>query len=350
MTETIEVVPDRIDQQQLAQQLVEAARAEGVELVGPGGLLTGLTKTVLETALEAEMSEHLGYERHDPVGRDGANSRNGTRTKTVLTEIGPVQIEVPRDRDASFDPVIVRKRQRRLDGIDEIVLSLTARGLTTGEIAAHFEEVYGATVSKDTISRITDKVLDEMAEWANRPLDAVYPVLFVDAIHIKVRDGQVTNRPFYVVIGVTVDGHRDILGIWAGDGGEGAKYWLHVLTEIKNRGVADACIVVCDGLKGLPESITTVWPQALVQACVLHLIRNTFRYASRRYWEQMAKDLRPVYTAATEQAAQARFEEFAEILGRPVPGDRRAMAQRLVGVRDLPGLRRGDPQGHLLHG
>jgi putative transposase len=172
MSDTIEPVADRIDQQQLAQQLVDAARAEGIELVGPGGLLTGLTKTVLETALEAEMSEHLGYERHDRTGRDGGNSRNGTRTKTVLTEIGPVQIEVPRDRDASFEPMIVRKRQRRLDGIDEIVLSLTARGLTTCEIAAHFEEVYGAKVSRDTISRITDKVLEEMAEWQNRPLDA----------------------------------------------------------------------------------------------------------------------------------------------------------------------------------
>jgi putative transposase len=322
MTDTIEPVPARIDQQQLAQELVGAARAEGVELVGPGGLLTGLTKTVLETALEAEMSEHLGYDKHDVVGRDGGNSRNGTRAKIVLTEIGPVQIEVPRDRDASFDPVIVRKRQRRLDGIDEIVLSLTARGLTTGEVAAHFAEVYGATVSRDTISRITDKVLEEMTEWQHRPLDRVYPVLFVDAIHLKVRDGQVTNRPFYVVIGVSVDGHRDILGIWAGEGGgagEGAKYWLHVFTEIKNRGVDDVCIVVCDGLPGLPAAISTVWPQALVQACVLHLIRNTFRYASRRYWEQMAKDLRPVYTAPTEAAAAERFAEFVETWGGLYP-------------------------------
>ena len=172
MTDTIEPVPARIDQQQLAQDLVEAARAEGVELVGPGGLLTGLTKTVLETALDAEMNEHLGYGKHDAAGRDGGNSRNGTRVKTVLTEIGPVEIEVPRDRDSSFEPVIVKKRQRRLNGIDEIVLSLTARGLTTGEVAAHFAEVYGAKVSKDTISRITDKVLEEMAEWQNRPLDA----------------------------------------------------------------------------------------------------------------------------------------------------------------------------------
>src|SRR3954451_18297104 len=319
MTETIEPMVESIDHQQLAQTLVEQARAEGVDLVGPGGLLTGLTKTVLETALEAEMSEHLGYDKHDPAGRTGGNSRNGSRAKTVLTEIGPVPIEVPRDRDGSFEPVIVRKRQRRLDGIDQLVLSLTARGLTTGEVAAHFDEVYGAKVSKDTISRITDKVCEEMTEWQNRPLDAVYPVLFVDAIHVKVRDGQVTNRPFYVVIGVTVDGHREVLGIWAGDGAEGAKYWLQVLTELKNRGVADVCIAVCDGLKGLPESITTVWPQALVQACVLHLIRNTFRYAARQYWEQMARDLRPVYTAPSEAAATERFTEFAEIWGPRYP-------------------------------
>src|SRR4051812_13609891 len=171
MTDTIGPVPARIDQQQLARELVEAARAEGVELVGPGGLLTGLTKTVLETALEAEMSEHLGYDKHDPAGRNGGNSRNGTRTKTVLTEVGPVEIEVPRDRVGNFEPVIVRKRQRRLDGIDQLVLSLTARGLTTGEIAAHFDEVYGAKVSRDTISRITDKVVEEMNALQARPLD-----------------------------------------------------------------------------------------------------------------------------------------------------------------------------------
>ena len=319
MTETIEPVPDRIDQQQLAQQLVDAARAEGVELVGPGGVLSGLTKTVLETALEAEMTEHLGYDHHDPAGRDSGNSRNGTRSKTVLTEIGPVEIDVPRDRDASFAPQIVRKRQRRLDGIDEIVLSLTARGLTTGEVAAHFAEVYGATVSKDTISRITDKVIEEMTEWQNRPLDPIYPVIFVDAIHVKVRDGHVTNRPFYVVIGVTVDGRRDILGIWAGDGGEGAKFWLAVLTEIKNRGTADVCIAVCDGLTGLGEAITTVWARTVVQTCILHLIRNSFRYASRKYWDQIAKDLRPIYTAPTEAAAAARFDEFTAAWGDQYP-------------------------------
>ena len=312
MTEMIEPMPAAIDQEQLARDLVERARAEGVELTGPGGLLTGLTKAVLETALEAEMTGHLGYEKHDPAGRDGGNSRNGTRAKTVQTEIGPVQIEVPRDRDGSFDPLVVHKRQRRLGGIDQIVLSLTARGLTTGEVAAHFEDVYGTRVSKDTISRITDQVVEEMTEWRNRPLDRrVYPVLFIDAIVVKVRDGQVTNRPVYVVIGVTVNGERDILGLWAGDGGEGAKFWLGVLTELKNRGVADVCIVVCDGLKGLPDSVTTTWSYAQVQACILHLIRNTFRYASRRDWEELARDLKPIYTAPDADAAGARFDEFA---------------------------------------
>lgn len=311
ITEMIDpVTGEIIDEKQIAEQLLTQAKEQGVSLVGPVGLLDGLTKTVLETALEAEMTEHLGYEKHQVT--DSENARNGTRSKTVLTEVGPVEIEVPRDRDGSFEPKIVRKRQRRLDGIDEIVLSLTARGLTTGEVAAHFDDVYGASVSKDTISKITDKVIEEMTEWQNRPLDRVYPVVFIDAIVVKVRDGQVRNKPFYVAIGVTTAGERDILGIWAGDGGEGAKFWLGVLTELKNRGVEDVCIVVCDGLKGLPESITTTWEFAVVQTCIIHLIRNTFKFASRKYWDQIARDLRPVYTAPTEAAARARFEEFAE--------------------------------------
>src|SRR3954451_11980700 len=302
MTDTIDDVAGKepvvpaVDEQGLAEQLVAQAREKGIELVGPNGLLSQLTKRVLETALEAEMSDHLGYDKHDPVGRNQGNSRNGVRAKTVLTEIGPVEIDVPRDTDASFSPQIVKKRQRRLSGVDEIVLSLTARGLTTGEISAHFAEVYGASVSKDTVSKITDKVVEEMIEWCNRPLDPVYPVIFIDAIVVKVRDGQVRNKPIYVVIGVTVNGERDILGLWAGNGGEGAKFWLQVLTELKNRGVQDVCIAVCDGLKSLPEAITTVWELATVQACIIHLIRNTFRFASRKYWDQISHDLRPVYT------------------------------------------------------
>jgi putative transposase len=318
-TEKHEPAGPVLDEQGLAEQLVAQARAKGIDLVGPTGLLTRLTKQVFETALEGEMSEHLGYDKHDPVGRNHGNSRNGVRTKTVLTEIGPVEIDVPRDTDASFEPQIVKKRQRRLTGVDEIVLSLTARGLTTGEIAAHFAEVYGASVSKETVSKITDKVVEEMTTWCNRPLDAVYPVIFIDAIVVKVRDGQVRNKPIYVVIGVTVSGERDILGLWAGDGGEGAKFWLQVLTELKNRGVADVCIAVCDGLKGLPDAITTVWELTTVQQCIIHLLRNTFRFASRKYWDQIAHDLRPVYTAANEAEALARFEEFEEKWGKPYP-------------------------------
>jgi putative transposase len=322
MTDTLEPVAaakEEVDQEQLAQRLLAQAKEQGVELVGPDGLLNQLTKRVLETALEEEMAEHLGYDKHDPVGRNFGNSRNGVRSKTVLTEIGPVEIDVPRDVDASFQPQIVKKRQRRLSGVDEIVLSLTARGLTTGEISAHFAEVYGASVSKDTVSKITDKVVEEMNEWCNRPLDPVYPVIFIDAIVVKVRDGQVRNKPIYVVIGVTVHGERDILGLWAGNGGEGAKFWLQVLTELKNRGVQDVCIAVCDGLKALPDAITTVWELAVVQACIIHLIRNTFRFASRKYWDQIAHDLRPVYTAASEAEALARFEEFDEKWGTPYP-------------------------------
>ncbi len=311
----------RLDQS-IAEELVARARADGVDLVGPGGLLGDLTKQILETGLEVEMDEHLGYTKHDSSGRNGDNSRNGTRSKTVITEIGPVDIDVPRDRDSSFEPATVKKRQRRLNGVDSMVISLTAKGLTTGEVQAHLAETYGTDVSRETISKITDRVLDDLAEWQNRPLDRVYPVIFIDAIVVKIRDGQVANRPVYTAIGVTVDGQRDILGLWIGTGGEGAKYWLQVLTEIKNRGVEDACIVVCDGLKGLPESIEATWPLAVVQTCVLHLIRNTFRLASRRDWDKMAKDLRPVYTAVNEADAQVRLDEFHDTWGDRYPAIR----------------------------
>ena len=320
MTETIEpMVMGEDDKQALAQRLVDQAREAGIDLVGPGGLLTGLTKQVLETALEEELTEHLGYDHSDRAAKASSNERNGTRSKTVLTEIGPVEIDVPRDRDGSFEPAIVRKRQRRLDGVDQLVLSLTARGLTTGEISAHFQEVYGASVSKDTISRITDKVIEEMTEWQHRPLDRVYPVIFIDAIVVKVRDGQVTNKPFYAVIGVTTGGERDILGVWAGDGGEGAKFWLNVLTELKNRGVEDVLIAVCDGLKGLPDAITTTWELTAVQTCIIHLLRNTVRYAARQDWDVMARDLKPIYTAVNATVAAQRLEDFAEKWGSKYP-------------------------------
>jgi putative transposase len=298
---------------ELARQLAQRAQAEGLALTGPGGLLGRLTKVVLEGALEGEMDDHLGYAKHDPAGRDGQNSRNGHRAKTVLTDVGPVQIDVPRDRDASFAPKIVAKRQRRLTGVDDMVISLVAKGLTTGEVQAHLAEVYGAEVSRDTISTITDRVLEGLAEWQSRPLEPVYAVLFIDVINVKIRDGNVANRPIYVILGVTADGERDILGLWAGEhgDGEGAKFWLRVLAEVKNRGTNDVLMVVCDGLKGLPDAIAQVWPQAVTQTCVVHLLRNSFRYASRRDWDAIAKALRPVYTAPSESAALDAFAEFS---------------------------------------
>jgi putative transposase len=304
---------------ELVGQLVAQAREHGLQLSGEGGLLQQLTKIVLESALDGEITDHLGYDKHDPAGANSGNSRNGARAKTVLTDVGPVEIGVPRDRQGSFEPQIVRKRQRRLSGVEDLVLSLSAKGLTTGEISAHLAEVYGAEVSRQTISTITDKVMDGMAEWQNRPLDRVYPVLFLDAIHVKIRDGKVANRPVYVALAVTVDGCRDILGLWAGDGGEGAKFWFSVCTELKNRGVEDVLMAVCDGLKGLPEAIAEVWPQTVVQTCVVHLLRNSFRYAGRQHYDAIAKALRPVYTAPTEAAAAERFLEFAQAWGEKYP-------------------------------
>jgi transposase-like protein len=317
---------DAVDEQLIAR-LAGRARAGGLALTGEAGLLAQLTKRLVESALEGEITDHLGYDRHDAVGRDGGNSRNGHRSKTVLTEVGPVQIDVPRDREATFEPRIVGKRKRRLSGVDELVISLSAKGLTTGEVAAHLGEVYGADVSRQTISTITDKVIEGMADWQNRPLDPVYPVIFIDAINVKIRDGKVANRPIYVALAVTSEGRRDILGLWAGEapsvtgapGGEGAKYWLHVLTEIKNRGVGDVLMVVCDGLTGLPDAISTVWPQTITQTCVVHLLRNSFRYAGRQHYEAIAKALRPVYTAPTEAAATERFLEFCETWGERYP-------------------------------
>jgi len=306
------VAEDAVDEQ-LVRQLGQRARAEGLQLTGEGGLLQRLTKMVVESALDGEMEDHLGYAKHEPAGRDGGNSRNGTRAKEVLTEAGPVQIAVPRDRDGSFTPQLVKKRQRRLSGLDDLVISLSAKGLTHGEICAHLGETYGAQVSKQTISTITEKVLEGMAAWQTRPLDPVYPVILIDAVNVRIRDGQVANRPIYVALAVTSEGTRDILGLWAGEhgDGEGAKYWLRVLTEIKNRGRTDCLIVVCDGLKGLPEAIGQVWPQTIVQTCVVHLLRNSFRYASKKDWGALAKDLKPVYTAPSEQAALDRFAEFS---------------------------------------
>src|SRR6202453_3932492 len=299
--------------EQLLRELTERARTGGLKLTGEGGLLGRLTKMVVEGALEGELDDHLGYGKHDPEGRDGGNSRNGRRAKTVLTDTGPVEICVPRDRYASFEPRIVAKRQRRLTGVDDMVISLSAKGLTHGEIAAHLAEVYGAEVPEQTITTITDRVMEGMAEWQGRPLDPVYAVVFTGAINMKIREGQVANRPVYLALGVTVDGERDVLGLWAGEhgDGEGAKYWPRVRPEIKNRGTRDVLMVVCDGLKGLPDAVNAVWDKTIVQTCIVHLLRNSFKYASKKDWGQIAKALKPVYNAASESEALDRFAEFS---------------------------------------
>ena len=303
----------------LVARLVGDAQRQGLSVDGEGGLLAQLTKLVVESALEGELTDHLGYDKHERGGSTDGNSRNGTRSKTVLSKAGPVQIDVPRDRAGTFEPVVVAKRQRRLGSIEDIVLSLSARGMTHGDISAHLADVYGSDVSKTTISTITDKVLDGMTEWQNRPLDPVYPVVFIDCIHVKVRDGQVANRPIYIALAVTVDGNRDILGLWAGEGGEGAKYWQQVLTEIKNRGVEDVLMVVCDGLKHLPDAVNTVWPATIVQTCIVHLMRNSFRYSARQDWDAISRGLKPVYQAATVDEAEERFLEFQEAWGAKYP-------------------------------
>jgi putative transposase len=304
-------------EQAAAVAMVAEARQQGLELTGPDGLLKLFTKNVLETALNEEITEHLGYEKNraEP-GRQSANVRNGARSKTVISDAaGEVCIDVPRDRGGTFEPQIVKKRQRRLGDVDEIVLSLYAKGLTTGEISAHFAEIYGASVSKETVSRITEKVVAEMQEWATRPLDAVYVAVFIDAIVVKVRDGQVANRPVYAAIGVTIEGCKDVLGLWAGTGGEGARFWMSVLTDLKNRGARDVFFLVCDGLKGLPEVVGNVWPLAIVQTCIIHLIRNTFRLTSRRDADAIKRDIRPIYTAPNADAASAALDELEEKWG-----------------------------------
>ena len=311
---SVELMGDEPAMQAWAQALVEQARTQGVELTGDDGLLTALIRRVLQTGLNVELSDHLGYQRHAVAGRGSGNSRNGSYPKTVTTEIGKVTLDVPRDRNGTFDPVTVPKGQRRLDGLNANVISLYAKGMSTGDIQAHLSEIYDTDISRDTISRITDAIVEDMIAWQNRPLDRIYPVILIDAIVIKIRDGQVANRPVYVAMGINLDGERDVLGMWVGPtGGEGAKFWMTVLTELRNRGIQDTFIVCCDGLKGLPESIRATWPLADVQLCVVHLVRSSLRYTSKKHWGQVCREMREIYTAPSLQAAEARFAEFADM-------------------------------------
>jgi putative transposase len=308
-----ERIPDEV-----IDQLLAGAQTEQ-EIAGPGGLLAQLTKRLVERAMEVELTDHLGYEPHaEPPGGAG-NTRNGTSPKRLIGEHGEVAIDAPRDRDGSFAPKIVRKRQRRFEGFDDKILALYSRGLSTRDISAHLAEIYGVEVGRDLISRVTDAVMDDVRDWAKRPLEDIYPIVFLDCMVLKIREGgSVQRRALYLALGVTLDGDRDVLGMWFQET-EGAKFWMQVLSDLKTRGVQDILICCVDGLKGFPEAIEAIFPATTVQTCVVHLIRASLRYVPRREREQVARDLKPIYTAVDADQAQAELEHFDETWGQRFP-------------------------------
>ena len=281
------------------------------DIAGEKGLLKQLTKALLERAMQAELTNHLGYEKHDAAGHNSGNSRNGKTRKKLKGDFGEMEVETPRDRNGTFEPKIVAKHQTRWTGFDEKILSMYARGMTTREIQGHLEEIYGVDVSPTLISNVTEAVQDEVRNWQNRPLEPIYPVLFMDALYVQMRDnGHVQNRAVYVVIGINLEGRKEVLGLWT-SANEGAKFWLQVLTELRNRGVEDIFIGCVDGLKGFPEAIEAVYPRAQVQLCIVHLVRQSMNYVLWKQRREVAGDLRTIYTAATDQEAARQLDEFA---------------------------------------
>jgi putative transposase len=314
-------VADRVKEllpNELIDQLMVGA-ASGEEITGQGGLLSQLTKRMVERAMEVELTDHLGYEPHaEPPGGAG-NTRNGSTPKTLITEHGEVRIDTPRDRDGSFEPQIVRKRQRRFEGFDDKILALYARGMSTRDISAHLEEIYGVQVGRDLISKVTDAVMEDARAWQTRPLDDVYPVVFLDALVLKIRDGgTVQRKACYLALGINLDGDREVLGMWFQDT-EGAKFWMQVLSELKQRGVADILIACVDGLKGFPEAIEAIFPMTTVQTCIVHLIRASLKYVPRKLYEQVTKDLRPIYQAINAEQAMLELEAFEQKWGEQIP-------------------------------
>ena len=294
---------------ELLEQLLESVE-KPEELLGPDGLLHQLKGALMQRMLEAEMTEHLGYEPNEAKGRGTGNSRNGHSAKTVETQSGPVEIRVPRDRNGTFEPQVVPKHRRRLDGFDDKVLALYARGMSTRDIQGHLRELYGTDVSPDLISRVTDAVVDEVKAWQSRPLEAVYPIVYLDALFVSIRDGgTVTKKAVYIALGMTLDGDREVLGFWI-DATEGARFWLQVLTELKNRGAQDIFFVCCDGLSGLPQAIEAAFPKAVVQTCIVHMIRASLRYVSLADRKAVVALLRPIYAAESESAALVALEAF----------------------------------------
>src|SRR5437763_7290601 len=308
-----ERIPDEV-----IDQLLAGAETEQ-EIAGPGGLLARLTKRLVERAMEVELTDHLGYEPHAEPPGGAENTRNGSSPKTLVTEHGQVDIDAPRDRDGSFQPKIVRKRQRRFEGFDDKILALYSRGLSTRDISAHLQEIYGVDVGRDLISRVTDAVMDDARAWASRPLEDVYPVIFLDALVLKIREnGTVQRRACYLALGITLEGDRDVLGMWFQEA-EGAKFWMQVLSELKHRGVQDILICCVDGLKGFPDAIEAVFPRTTVQTCIVHLIRYSLRYVPRRQYDAVVKDLKPIYTAIDADQALVALEAFEEKWGAQLP-------------------------------
>jgi putative transposase len=282
------------------------------EIVGPNGLLKQLTKSLLERAMHAELTHHLGYEKHEPEGRGSGNSRNGQSRKQVQGDFGAVEIAVPRDRNSSFEPKILPKHERRFAGFDDKILSLYARGMTTRDIQSHLEEMYGAEVSPSLISEVTDAVMEEVRAWQSRPLDPIYAIVYLDALVVKMRqEGRVENRAVFVALGVNLGGQKDVLGLWT-SATEGAKLWLQILTEIRNRGVQDVLIACVDGLKGFPEAIQAVYPKTQVQLCLVHLVRNSLQFVNWKERKQVAADLRQIYRSATAEEAEQHLTEFEQ--------------------------------------
>jgi putative transposase len=329
--------PSPISDELLDQLLANYTKPD--DLTGKDGILKQLTARLVERALQTEMTEHLGYEKNEPKGRGLSNSRNGTSGKTLRTELGPVEIEVPRDREGTFEPQLVKKRQTRFTGFDEKILGMYARGMTVRDIQGHLEDVYGVEVSPDLISKVTSAVMEDVAAWQNRPLDAVYPIVYLDALVVKVRDqGVVRNKSVYIALGVTLAGTKEVLGLWI-EQNEGAKFWLKVVNELKTRGVRDLLIACCDGLKGFPEAIEAVFPQTVVQTCIVHMIRNSLRFVSYKDRKAVAKDLRPVYTAASREEALVALDTFEQKWARRYPmiaSSWRSNWERVVPFLDFP--------------
>lgn len=295
---------------ELIAQLLEGCSSPD-DILGEDGLLKQLTKKVAERALDVEMNEHLGYAKNDPSGKNTGNSRNGKGRKSVRSIYGEMELEVPRDRNGTFEPKLVRKGEKQLNGFDDRIISLYARGMTTRDIQAHFQDAYGVEVSPTFISQVTNAVMDEVTAWQNRPLDSVYPIVYLDALVVRSRDsGAVQNKHVYLALGINLDGEKELLGLWMAQT-EGAKFWLSVVTELKNRGLQDILIACVDGLKGFPEAIEAVYPQTQIQLCIVHQVRHSLRYVSWKQRKEVAADLRNIYAAATLAEAERALDEFA---------------------------------------